>query len=705
MAALKSLLPIKEDQTKLWQGFLVILGSKTSYEEKIESLFAVLDKYLRMQVYYLYLFNHGSSKFTLEHFKTAEKLIKKGQKSITEEIASDSVQFAVGSPPLEISYSENYEIKRLVSTKAGQLLSIPMRIDDGLLGLLQVGPVDDENMMRRVEQQVDKVLFPFCLAVSQARLTQNLSEKLVTIESRSDVSRKILSSAFEVNKFISLLLELSLKATGTEAGFVAIAEADSEKLVIRASENITMDFLHEVDLLPGHGLFDWLSETEKSLVVRDWEFVHRNGIKSILAVPLLANDELLGVFALANFKKEETFTDYSLRLLKDFSEQIRLVLDNARLLELFSQRYLETMKALSKSVDVRFPSTMTHSERVACTAVEIAQKMKLPPVEIQGIEIAGLIHDVGMCGVSEVARGFRADYNHPIIGADMIEFLTFQADIAGAIRTHHEWYDGWGFPKNLKGEEIPLGGRILALAEFFVESTTPGEIHKVMGWTKLSDEIARRRGSQFDPMVVDAFLKLMGEKREQAKGGPLEDCYLFQCCSEDVASQCQAFKAEKACWIYGADARGSIQLGFKRCEDCFLYKEWDERTRELGQKREIKGGKKGVRFNVREEAGVTIVDLEDNIDASCAHELRDLLKGMIDGGTRRILMNLKEVNFIDSSGLGIFVAAYKMMNQIGGAIKFAKPQKTLEKIFELTRTHKVFEIFDSIDEALKSFQS
>ncbi|MDY7018457.1 MAG: STAS domain-containing protein, partial [Chloroflexota bacterium] len=76
---------------------------------------------------------------------------------------------------------------------------------------------------------------------------------------------------------------------------------------------------------------------------------------------------------------------------------------------------------------------------------------------------------------------------------------------------------------------------------------------------------------------------------------------------------------------------------------------------------------------------------------------------MIDDGTRRILINLKEVNFIDSSGLGIFVAAYKMMNQVGGAIKFAKPQKTLEKIFELTRTHKVFEIFDSIDEALKSF--
>ena len=111
-----------------------------------------------------------------------------------------------------------------------------------------------------------------------------------------------------------------------------------------------------------------------------------------------------------------------------------------------------------------------------------------------------------------------------------------------------------------------------------------------------------------------------------------------------------------------------------------------------------------MRYTVREEAGITIVNLEDNIDVSCAPELRDILKGMIDGGTRRILINLEKVSFMDSSGLGIFVAAYKMTNQVGGAIKFAKPQKTLEKIFELTRIHKVFDIFDSVDEALQSFK-
>ncbi len=111
-----------------------------------------------------------------------------------------------------------------------------------------------------------------------------------------------------------------------------------------------------------------------------------------------------------------------------------------------------------------------------------------------------------------------------------------------------------------------------------------------------------------------------------------------------------------------------------------------------------------MRHSVRDEMGVTVVELEDNIDVSCAPELRDILKGKIDGGSRQILINLEKVGFMDSSGLGIFVATYKMMNQVGGTIKFAKPQKTLEKIFELTRMYKVFDIFDSIDEAMNSFK-
>ena len=514
MATLKSPFLTRKTRTKPWRDFLVILESEASYAGKLQAIFTLLDEHLGMAAYCLYLLNREGNRLFLEHFRTTEKTGQEPGFLVTGDTSSDSVRSTVGSPPLQIPYSKDCETVHLIPTGMGQLLSIPVRVDGELRGVLQTGPINNQNMVRRVERLLHPILFPFCLSVVQARRTQDLLDELTSVQARSDVSRKILSSAFEVNKFISLLLELSLKATGTEAGFVAIAQNDSAKLVIRAAQNIPADFLREVDLFPGSGLFDWLSETDKSLIVRDWEFAQRKKIKSILAVPLLAEAELLGIFVLVNFEREETFADYSLRLLKDFSEQIRLVLDNARLLELFTDRYLRTLKALSRSVDVRFPSTLTHSERVARTAVMIAQKMKLPPVEIETMETAGLIHDVGMCGVTEVAKGFRADYNHPTIGASMIEFLTLPVDIAGFIRTHHEWYDGWGFPEGLKEEEIPLGGRILALAEFFVESTTSDEIRLMMDWNKVSSEIAQRRGSQFDPEIVDAFLELISELRD-----------------------------------------------------------------------------------------------------------------------------------------------------------------------------------------------
>jgi putative nucleotidyltransferase with HDIG domain len=215
-------------------------------------------------------------------------------------------------------------------------------------------------------------------------------------------------------------------------------------------------------------------------------------------------------------------------MLSSFSEQIRLVLNNVRLLDQFTQRYLETLKALNKSVDVRDPTTASHTERVTAVAVEIARKMGLSVHEVGVTRTAAEIHDVGMCGITEVARGFQADYNHPTIGADMIRILALPPGVADAIASHHEWFDGWGYPNGLKGNEITLGGRILALAEYFVEMTTVSEFQPPITWSKLKEEIEVRRGTQFDPTVVDALVILAEEKRTQSESGVPDGCIAFK---------------------------------------------------------------------------------------------------------------------------------------------------------------------------------
>ncbi len=570
----------------VWGHILGSLRPDSSYSERLEAVLAALDKVVGFDVYYLYFLDAEGKRFTLEYMKV--KRLAEEPETGKEEIPIRStddeyedVHSILRSPLLDFPYDTRYNEAHVAATRAGLLYTVPLRREGRLVGLVQMGPLDGDSVPKSVAQTVADLLLPFSFAVTQARQEEDLRQRLRSLESQSEVSRRLLSSAFEVGEFITLLLDLALTATGTEAGFVAIAEPGSlngHQLTIRAAKNIPDEFLKRVNLAVGEGLFDWMSEEARTLIVRDYEFAQQMGVKSILAVPLVEGSDLLGLFALVNFQTGETFADYSLKLLSSFTEQIRLVLGNVRLLEQFTQRYLETLKALNKAVDVRDPATVSHTERVTAVAVEIAEKMGLSAHEVDIIRTAAQIHDVGMCGIAEAAKGFQADYNHPTIGADMIRILALPPGVADAVASHHEWFDGWGYPNGLKGNEITLGGRILALAEYFVETTTASELQPTMPWSKLKGEIEVRKGSQFDPAVVDALLAIVEEKRAKAGDGVLDGCIAFKACPEDLQAGCPARTDTALCFRHRPEGVRCEGHGDPTCETCFLHAEWQERT-------------------------------------------------------------------------------------------------------------------------------
>jgi anti-sigma B factor antagonist len=110
-----------------------------------------------------------------------------------------------------------------------------------------------------------------------------------------------------------------------------------------------------------------------------------------------------------------------------------------------------------------------------------------------------------------------------------------------------------------------------------------------------------------------------------------------------------------------------------------------------------------MKHEMRQEGQVTVISLNGDLDVTSAPELRDLLQQLIDEGKTQFLLDLGEVGFIDSSGLGIFVNAYKKVRSAGGAVKLANPQESVRKVFSLTQTDKVFSIYDSLEDALLSF--
>jgi putative nucleotidyltransferase with HDIG domain len=266
-------------------------------------------------------------------------------------------------------------------------------------------------------------------------------------------------------------------------------------------------FAEAVDLTPETGLFDWSAAEGGALFLRDVEAAERMGIRSLIAVPLMEEGDPLGIFALVTYAAGAEFEEHDLALLEAFSEQIRLMLYNAQLFGSFTERYLTTVEGLARALDARRPDTVGHHHAVSAVAVAIAREAGLDDAEAEAVRVAGLIHDVGLAGSAE--GSWESDVEHPTVGASLVAHLPLHPGVSGAVATHHEWFDGWGFPAGLKGDEIPRAGRALGVAEFLVELASPDALRPGWPTDKLAAEVAQRSGSQFEPALADAAIRLL----------------------------------------------------------------------------------------------------------------------------------------------------------------------------------------------------
>jgi putative nucleotidyltransferase with HDIG domain len=179
--------------------------------------------------------------------------------------------------------------------------------------------------------------------------------------------------------------------------------------------------------------------------------------------------------------------------------------------------FTQTIGALAEAVDKRDPFTSKHSQRVKMIAVDIGREMRVNAQDLEALEWGGLLHDVGKIGVPDnvllktdrLTREERMRMNaHPVLGAQIIAPVTKLAPELPIIRHHHEWYNGSGYPDRLIGDEIPKLARILHVADAF-EAMTAQRPYRM---TPLSpeqalNELRKFAGIQFDPAVVDAFVR------------------------------------------------------------------------------------------------------------------------------------------------------------------------------------------------------
>ena len=249
-------------------------------------------------------------------------------------------------------------------------------------------------------------------------------------------------------------------------------------------------------------------------------------LRSFLGVPLWTRSYFIGVLCLGGKKTGERFTKDDVSLLSTLGSQAALAIYNAQLYEAREQALLDTITALAHAIEAKDTYTINHCEKITDRAVALAQALGLPRQEVENIRLGSILHDVGKIGIPDAVLNkpskltdeeYEIIKQHAQIGARIVQSVGALQGVVPIVRHHQERYDGRGYPDGLAGDAIPIGARIIAAVDAYGAMTEDRVYRKALGHDKALGELRRNAGTQFDPHVVNNFIRILNEQPELAE--------------------------------------------------------------------------------------------------------------------------------------------------------------------------------------------
>jgi len=357
-----------------------------------------------------------------------------------------------------------------------------------------------------------------------------------------------ISSSVNLEELLDKVSTYIYPLFGTNTFYIAVYNEKRNTLVfeIDYEDGVKQQKL-EVSLREADGLTGWIFKNKTPVLIGDWDqewrrypivplFLNKK-TKSYLGVPIIYQDKVIGVIAVQS-DRVRTFDEKSLKLLTTMAAQLSVAIKNVKLIEDLKMALREveksyeiTLEALVSALDFREHETQFHSKRVASYAVRLARELGVKDEELKYIYWGGLLHDIGKIGVSDsilLKPGSLTDEEweemkrHPEIGYRIIENIDFLGPAKDIVLYHHERWDGKGYPLGLSGENIPFYARIFSVIDALDAITTDRPYRKAQSFTKALQEIRRCSGTQFDPEVVKAFLRIPISEWKKIKQEVLE---------------------------------------------------------------------------------------------------------------------------------------------------------------------------------------
>ncbi len=239
-----------------------------------------------------------------------------------------------------------------------------------------------------------------------------------------------------------------------------------------------------------------------------------------LSVPLI-DEDVIGVITLYDKVDGKAFTDFDQEIMLTLSEQAVIAIKNAQLYKEQERLTTGTIKSLAMMLRARSPGIITPRESFVRIVIEMGREFKMIPHDLRGLQYATLLHDAGEIEVPDrilkkpgglTGKEFKLVKEHPLMGVKIIKPLKALKGVAPIIMHHHENYDGTGYPKGLRKNQIPIGARIMAIVAAFEAMVTKRPYRTRKTIKSAVEEIRKNSGTQFDPKAVDAFLKVVKRK-------------------------------------------------------------------------------------------------------------------------------------------------------------------------------------------------
>jgi putative nucleotidyltransferase with HDIG domain len=415
------------------------------------------------------------------------------------------------NPPEVQSIRKQFkDINALFLSMMGTLVKSDMQASPVTKEVLRAG-----EMLKQLEQNVDSH-------------TQKRQSQLAALMGTGNVINSSLGEERVLNEVMDTLIAL-MRA---ERGFLMLRMKNGELLVriARGIDHVELD--HEAFAI-SKTIANQVAETGEPVLTtnaqQDSRFnfqlsVAAYQLRSILCVPLKIKDELIGVIYVDNRAHVGIFHESDLSLFSAFADQAAVAIDNARLFENLKAAneeletaYQATLVGWVRALDLRDKETEGHTQRVAALTQRLSMELGVDAETLVHIRRGALLHDIGKMAIPDAIMlkpaGLTDDerllmQQHPVFANEMLSPIDFLHEAIDIPYCHHEKWDGTGYPRGLKGDEIPFAARIFSVVDVWDALVFDRPYRKALPREEVRKHILEGAGKHFDARVVDAFLQL-----------------------------------------------------------------------------------------------------------------------------------------------------------------------------------------------------